>query len=86
LADIYAIMRAEAELDGLLAEADAAVPADWTPHHRAATPMLRTGRNLAAAQRNLRTYLAREPEGNSPTAAQAREKLTLARAESTRPQ
>jgi hypothetical protein len=45
-------------LDGLPAEADAAVPADWTPHHRAAAAMLRTGRNLAAAQGNLRKYLA----------------------------
>jgi len=47
--------------------------------------MLRTGRNLGAAQRNLRKYLAQEPEGNAPT-AQAREKMELARAESTRPQ
>jgi tetratricopeptide (TPR) repeat protein len=86
LADVYASRGQWAELDGLLAEADAAVPDDWTPHYRAAEAMLRTGRNLAAAQRNLRKYLAQEPEGNQPTAAQAREKLDLARAESTRPQ
>jgi len=70
----------------LLAEADAAVADDWRPHYRAADAMLRTGSNLAAAQRNLPEYLAQEPEGNQPTAAQAREKLELARAENTRSQ
>jgi tetratricopeptide (TPR) repeat protein len=86
LADVYASRGQWADLDGLLDEADAAVPDDWTPHYRAAEAMLRTGGNLAAAQRNLRKYLAQEPEGNQPTAAQAREKLELARTESTLPQ
>jgi tetratricopeptide (TPR) repeat protein len=85
LADIYASRGQWEELDGLL-EADAAVPDDWTPHYRAAEAMLRTGRNPAAAQRNLRQYLAQEPEGNQPAAAQARQKLELARAESARAQ
>jgi predicted Zn-dependent protease len=86
LADVYASRGQWAELDDLLAEADAAVPDDRAPHYRTAEAMQRTGRNPAAAQRNLRQYLAQEPEGNEPTAAQAREKLKLARSESTRPQ
>jgi hypothetical protein len=84
LADVYASRGQWADLDGLLAEADAAVPDDWTPHYRAAEAMLRTGGNPAAARRNLRKYLTQEPEGNQPSAAQAREKLELAGAESTR--
>jgi tetratricopeptide (TPR) repeat protein len=86
LADVYASRGRWAELDALLTEADSAVPDDWTPHYRAAEAMLLTGRNPAAAQRNLRKYLAQEPEGNQPTAAQAREKLELARAENARAQ
>jgi len=86
LADVYASRGRWAELDRLLDEADAAVPDDWTPHYRAAEAMLRTAENSAAAQGNLRKYLAQEPEGNQPTAAQAREKLELARAESARAQ
>jgi lipopolysaccharide biosynthesis regulator YciM len=86
LADVYASRGQWAKLDGLLAEADAAVPDDWTPHYRAAEAMLLTGSNPAAAQRNLSKYLVQEPEGSQPTAAQAREKLELARAESARAQ
>jgi hypothetical protein len=86
LADVYASRGQWSELDSLLAEADAAVPDDWTPHYRAADAMLRKGRNLAAAQRNLLKYLAQEPEGNEPSTAEARKKLELARAETTRPQ
>jgi hypothetical protein len=86
LADVYASRERWAELDALLNEADAAVPDDWTPHYRAAEAMLLSGRNPAAAQRNLRKYLAQEPEGNQPTASQAREKLELARAENARAQ
>jgi hypothetical protein len=86
LADVYASRGQWAPLDGLLAEADAAVPDDSTPHYRAAEAMLRTGRNPAAALRNLRNYPTQEPEGNQPSAAQAREKLELAGAVSTRSQ
>jgi Tfp pilus assembly protein PilF len=86
LADVFASRGGWAELDALLNQADAAVPDDWTPHYRAAEAMLLTGGNPAAAQRNLRKYLAQEPEGNQPTAAQAREKLELARGENTRAQ
>jgi hypothetical protein len=84
LADVYASHAQWADLDGFLAKADAAVPDDWTPHYRAAEATLRTGSNLAAAQRNLRKYLAQEPEGDQPSTARAREKL--ARTESSRSQ
>jgi tetratricopeptide (TPR) repeat protein len=86
LADVYASRGRWAELDSLLEKADTAVPDDWTPHYRAAEVMLRTAGNSAAALRNLRKYLAQEPEGNQPTAAQAREKVELARAESAKAQ
>ena len=86
LAEVFASRGQWADLDGLLAAADAAVPDDWAPHYRAAEAMLRTGRNLTAAQRNLQKYLTQEPEGNQPTAAQARQKLELARREGARTQ
>jgi len=78
LADVYASRGEWAKLEGLLADADEAVPDDLAPHYRAAEAMLRTGRNLNAAQRNLRKYLTLEPEGNEPAAANAREKLAAA--------
>ena len=74
------------ELDKLLLEADEAVPDDLTPHYRAAETMLRMGKNLAVAERNLRQYLAEEPEGYEPSEADARDKLRLAHSHNARPQ
>jgi hypothetical protein len=53
------------------------VPDDPVPYHRAAERLLAAGRDLARAERYLRVYLAQEPEGNQPTAAEARSKLTI---------
>jgi tetratricopeptide (TPR) repeat protein len=83
LAEVYALGSRWEELEDLLAEADEAVPDDLTPHYRAAEallekPVLQTGKNLDAAKRNLLKYLTQEPEGNAPTAEEAREKLGLA--------
>lgn len=82
LAQVYALGERWTELAGLLAQADRAVPDDLAPHYRAAEallekPMPLIGKNLNAAQRNLRDYLTQAPEGNEPAAAEAREKLAL---------
>jgi tetratricopeptide (TPR) repeat protein len=63
-------------LDSLLATAAAAVPDDLTPYYRAAEKILAQGRNPARAARYLKNYLQQPPEGNEPTAADARAKLT----------
>lgn len=91
LAQVYALGERWTELADLLAQADGAVPDDLAPHYRAAEallekPMLQIGKNLDAAQRNLREYLTQEPEGNEPAAAEAREKLALAQSGSVHPQ
>jgi hypothetical protein len=86
LAEVYALGGRWEDLESLLAEADLAAPDDLTPHYRAAEVMLRTGKNLEAARQNLRKYLTQEPEGNEPTAAEAREKLELAQSGNPRPQ
>jgi tetratricopeptide (TPR) repeat protein len=78
LAEVYALGGRREDLESLLAEADLAVPDDLAPHYRAAEAMLRTGKHLDAARQNLRKYLTQEPEGNEPTAAEAREKLESA--------
>jgi hypothetical protein len=85
LAEVYALEDRGAELDRLLAEADAAAPDDLAPHYRAAEAFLQTGKNLDAVQRNLRKYLTQEPEGNEPTASQARRQLELAQSGNPRP-
>lgn len=62
-------------LDTLLAAAAAAVPDDLVPYYRAAEKILAQGRNPARAARYLKNYLQQPPEGNEPTAADARAKL-----------
>jgi len=86
LADVFASRGQWAMLERLLADADRAVPDDLAPHYRAAEAILRTGRNLDAAQRYLRKYLTQEPEGNEPPAAGAREKLAAAQSGGARGQ
>ncbi len=63
-------------LDSLLATAADAVPDDLVPYYRAAEKILAQGRNPARAARYLKSYLQQPPEGNEPTAADARAKLT----------
>jgi hypothetical protein len=62
-------------LDSLLATAATAVPDDLSPYYRAAEKILAQGRNPARAARYLKNYLQQPPEGNQPTAADARAKL-----------
>jgi tetratricopeptide (TPR) repeat protein len=78
LAEAYGARGQLAEMDAVLAAADQAVPDDRTPHYRAAEGLLRYGKFRAEAERQLRVYLAQEPEGNEPTLAQARERVAQA--------
>ena len=54
------------------------VPDDLVPHYRAAERLLAAGRDPIRAERYLRLYLTQEPEGNQPSASEARWKLGLA--------
>jgi tetratricopeptide (TPR) repeat protein len=65
-------------LDALLSQASERVSDDRAPYYRAAESLLTDNRDPARAERYLRTYLAQEPEGNQPTAADAHWKLGLA--------
>ena len=62
-----------AALDQLLTAGAEAVPDDLTPYFRAAERL--RGPNTDRAARYLRIYLRGDPEGNEPTAADARAKL-----------
>ena len=61
-----------AELDAVLAAAEKDVPDDLTPCYRAAEAILASKRDPERAHKLLSRYLATEPEGNGPTAADAR--------------
>jgi hypothetical protein len=75
LAAVYADRGSWAELDALLAEARREVPDDLYPAFRAGERLLAGGRQAERAERYLRLYLAQEPEGNRPTAAEANRQL-----------
>jgi tetratricopeptide (TPR) repeat protein len=77
LASIYAARADWSALDAALGVASRQVASDAVPYYRAAERLLATGRDLARAERYLRIYLGQEPEGNEPTLAEARSKLTL---------
>jgi hypothetical protein len=71
LAAVFAERGDWSELDGILAEAEREVPDDRYPQFRAAERLVAAGRHLDRAEHYLRAYLAQEPEGNRPTAAEA---------------
>lgn len=75
LAAIYARRADWSALDAILASAATAVPDDGSPYYRAAEQLLADGRDAPRAEKYLRIYLAHEPEGNQPTAADAHAKL-----------
>ena len=77
LAGIYASRGAWEELDSILAAASRAVPDDAAPLYRAAERLCGSGRDRERADRYLRMYLERPPEGNEPSTAQARAELAL---------
>ncbi len=78
LAEIYAGRGAWNQLEEILTESSRQNPDDLAPYYRAAETLLRDGRDPARAESYLRTYLGEEPEGNEPSAADARRKLALA--------
>jgi len=77
LADIHSARAQWDELDAVLEASARAVPDDLTPFYRAALRLLASGRDLPKAEGCLRTYLAQPPEGNAPSAAEARAQLVL---------
>ena len=78
LAAIYAGREDWDSLEAILASAAEAVPDDPAPYYRAAERLLADGRDPARTERYLHTYLEQDPEGNQPTAADARSKLGAA--------
>ena len=78
LAAVYADRGEWSELDSTLAVARREVPDDPVPHYRAAERLVASGRDPIRAERYLRLYLSQEPEGNQPSASEARWKLGLA--------
>lgn len=78
LAESYADRANWNALDAALSSSVQAVPDDAAPYYRAAERLLSSGREPARAERYLHAYLAQEPEGNEPTAADAHRKLGLA--------
>ncbi len=71
LATVYATQSRWTDLDSLLEEAARTVPDDLIAYYRAAERIPDAER----AARYLRIYAAQEPEGNEPTAADARREL-----------
>jgi len=74
LAEVYAVRHEWNELDSVLTAGAKAVPDDLVPYYRAAVRLIDSGKELPRAGRYLRVYLSQEPEGNQPTAADARRK------------
>jgi tetratricopeptide (TPR) repeat protein len=79
LAAIYARNAKWEALEALLVSAAEAVPDDPSPYYRAAEQLLTAGRDQERAERYLNIYLSQEPEGNEPTVADARTKMTALR-------
>jgi tetratricopeptide (TPR) repeat protein len=76
LATYYADRGEWNELESVLETAHRAVPDDDVSYYRAAERLLAS--DPVRAERYLRVYLAQEPEGNQPAAADAHWKLGLA--------
>lgn len=78
LAAVYARQANWRALEEILSAAARAVADDPIPYYRAAAQLLADSREPERAERYLRIYLLQEPEGNEPSAADARAKLELA--------
>jgi tetratricopeptide (TPR) repeat protein len=79
LAEVYGSRGRWKELDAILAEARARVADDASPLYYAGVSVLAAGHDPGRAEGYLREYLGTEPEGNAPTLAEARAKLTTVR-------
>jgi len=77
LASVYAARAQWNELESTLTSVLQEVPDDRTPYFRATERLLASGRDLPRAERYLRIYLDQPPEGNQPTAGDARSQLDV---------
>src|SRR5262249_7774759 len=75
LAQVYATRGQWEDLDRILDAACKEVPDDLQPFYYAATALQAAKRAPDRAGRYLRQYAASEPEGNAPTADEARKRL-----------
>jgi tetratricopeptide (TPR) repeat protein len=78
LAFACAKQRRLADLETVLAAAEASVPDNLTPYYTAGRTLVVDGLEPQRAERYLRKYLAQEAEGSSPSLAAARWRLGLA--------
>ncbi len=76
LAQIYAQRGEWPLLEATLRDSSEQVPDDLTPCYRAAEAVIAAKRESSRVEHYLRIYLEQEPEGNEPTLADARRKLT----------
>ena len=77
LAGLFAHLERWNDLDAALTEAERKVPDNLAPHYQAARILLNDGRELGRAERYLRRYLTRDPEGAAPSWAHAHWRLGL---------
>ncbi len=75
LAEVFAARGDGPGLDLLLESAERAAPDNLVPLYRAADRLLAAARDLPRAQSYFRKYLRQEPEGNTPSLADAHRKL-----------
>ncbi len=71
LASVYATQKRWADLETVLAQADAAAPEDLSPYHSAAEALIEIGQDFNRAEAYLQKYLTQQPEGRQPTQAEA---------------
>jgi Tetratricopeptide repeat len=77
LARVYAERQETEKLQDVLSRAEKNIPDDLAPNYAAAQALLTVGKDLPRAEACVRKYLATEPEGEEPDAAQAHRLLGL---------
>jgi tetratricopeptide (TPR) repeat protein len=77
LAAVFAAQERWPELDAILADAERRIPANFSPHLRAAGALLTTGTDLVRAERYARLYLTVPPEPTGVSHAEAHRQLAL---------
>jgi tetratricopeptide (TPR) repeat protein len=77
LAKALALEQRWRELETVLSTSERNVPDDLAPYFQAANALLESGADLKRGETYLRKYLAQEPEGEEPDAAQAHRLLGL---------
>lgn len=85
LARVMVMQQRWAELDALLADAEAKVPDDLSPYYQAANLLVEQGKDFQRAERFLKKYLTQEPEGRQPTFSDGRMLLAAVTGKGRRP-